>query len=299
MKAKSTLKQIFFYSLILFLIFPLYGNPVEKNSTDSNYTTYQENTPLYFGNPSKAAHDISSAENYLMEKKQFSLSYNSKTLCPNWVGWHLSKKDLGEVDRGNDFRADSDLPDEWYAVKKTDYKYNLYGYDRGHICPSADRTSSKEDNSITFLMTNMVPQSPDNNRKIWMHFENFERSLVQKGYELYIFAGPYGTGGTGAKGYFEEIPVIVKSGEIAKINVPAFTWKVLIAIPEGTDDINRITEETVSIAINVPNQMEITKNGDWEQYICSINEIENLTGYDFFDLLPDDIEEKIESSVYR
>lgn len=299
MKSKSTIRKIVFSFSILFFAFSLYGNPSENNSTVLNYSISRENTALYLGNPSKAKHDILEAENYLMEKSQFSLSYNSKTLCPNWVGWHLSKNDLGEADRSNDFRADVDLPSEWYAVNKTDYKYNLYGYDRGHVCPSADRTSSKEDNSITFLMTNMVPQSPDNNRKIWMHFENFERSLVQEGYELYIFAGPYGKGGTGAKGYFEEIPVFLKSGETVKINVPAFTWKVLIAIQEGTDDINRITKDTLSIAINVPNQMEITKNGDWEQFICSINDIEQLTGYNFFDLLPDDIEEKIESSIYK
>lgn len=258
-----------------------------------------EDTPLYFGNPSDAKPELSSSENYLMTKPQYTLSYNSKTLCPNWAAWHLSTDDFGEADRSDDFRPDSELPPDWYAIKKADYQYNKYGYDRGHVCPSADRTRTKEDNSMTFLMTNMMPQSPDNNRVIWMHFENYERELANAGNEVYIIAGPYGTGGTGAKGTFDEIPVKLKNGQVLHMNVPAYTWKVLIAFPKGTDDINRISEKNITaIAINVPNQMGMGKTGDWDQFICTIDEIENLTGYDFFELLPNDIENKIEASKY-
>ena len=152
---------------------------------------------------------------------------------------------------------------------------------------------------MTFLMTNMVPQSPDNNRIIWMHFENFERELVKKGNEVYIIAGPYGTGGTSSKGTFDEIPVNLKNGTTLHMNVPAYTWKVLIAIPSGDDDLNRISSETTAIAINVPNRMGMQKTGDWEQFLCSIDEIESMTGYDFFELLPDDIEDVIEKKVYN
>lgn len=258
-----------------------------------------EDSPLYFGNPSDAEPDVNNPENYLMAKPQYTVSYNTKTLCPNWAAWHLSTDDFGKADRSDDFRPDPELPSNWYAVKKADYQYNLYGYDRGHVCPSADRTATKEDNSMTFLMTNMVPQSPDNNRVIWMHFENYERELANAGNEVYIIAGPYGSGGTGAKGTFDEIPVKLKSGETLHMNVPASTWKVLLAFPKGTDDINRISSDTISIAINVPNKMGMGKTGDWEQFICSIDDIEALTGYDFFELLPDEIEDKLEAAKYN
>ena len=258
-----------------------------------------QNDPLFFGNPSDAIDDTTLETNYLMVKPQYTLSYNAQTFCPNWVAWHLDTENMGSADRMDDFRPDPQLPQGWYGIKKADYQYNKYGFDRGHVCPSADRTSSKEDNSMTFLMTNMVPQSPDNNRIIWMHFENFERELVKKGNEVYIIAGPYGTGGTSSKGTFDEIPVNLKNGTTLHMNVPAYTWKVLIAIPSGDDDLNRISSETTAIAINVPNRMGMQKTGDWEQFLCSIDEIESMTGYDFFELLPDDIEDVIEKKVYN
>ena len=265
-----------------------------------------ENTPLYFGNPSDAQPSVEARENYLMEKAQYTLSYNSSTLNPNWVAWHLCSEDLGKAGRGDNFRPDTELPEGWYAVRKNDYKFTYYGFDRGHICPSADRTASAEDNSMTFLMTNMVPQAPDNNRIVWVALEKFEREEVLTGKEAYIFAGPAGSGGTGDKGYFEEIPVTAKDGSELAITVPAYTWKILLILPEGEDDLARISdlaarEEASSqlqvIAVCVPNEQGCGKKGSWQQYLCSINYIEEITGYDFFELLTDDIEEKIESSV--
>lgn len=271
-------------------------NEYSSEEADLNH---EENSPLFFGNPSDALSDEKLESNYLMQKSQYTLSYNKDLLIPNWVAWHLSSADInGPAERGDDFRPDEDLPSQWYGVKKSDYQYNKYGFDRGHVCPSADRTSTQEDNSMTFLMTNMVPQSPDNNRVIWMHFENYERKLVEQGNELYIIAGPSGKGGTSGKGTFEEIPITLKNGDVLKMQVPAYTWKVLIAIPEGEDDLNRISEDTMVIAINVPNKMGMGKTGDWEQFITTIDEIENQTGYDFFELIPDTIEDILEKKVY-
>ena len=265
---------------------------------------HAENTPLYFGNPSDAVHEVASETNYLMEKPQFTLSYNNFTLNPNWVGWHLCKEDLGEADRSNNFRPDTELPEGWYAVRKNDYKFSAYGFDRGHICPSADRTATTEDNSMTFLMTNMVPQAPDNNRIVWVALEKYERELVLEGKETYIFAGPCGRGGTGDKGYFEGIPVAGGTGSAGgaggagrEIEVPAYTWKILLILPKGENDLERVSDSCEVIAVCVPNEKGCGKNGSWQQYICSIDYIEEITGYDFFELLPDEIEEEIESRV--
>lgn len=260
---------------------------------------HAEDSPLFFGNPSDAFADTKLDTNYLMVKPQFTLSYNTSTLCPNWVAWHLDSVNMGDADRSDDFRPDEELPEGWYGVKKADYQYNKYGFDRGHVCPSADRTATKEDNSMTFLMTNMVPQTPDNNRVIWMHFENFERELVKEGNEVYIIAGPYGTGGTSPKGTFDNIPIKLKSGQEYLMNVPAYTWKVLIALPAGDGDLDRMADTATAIAINVPNKTGMQKTGDWEQFLCSIDEIEAMTGYDFFELLPDDIEDALEARVYE
>jgi endonuclease G, mitochondrial len=122
----------------------------------------QENDNMGLGNPSKATTDITNAENYLMVKPQYCLSYSNSKHIPNWVSWHLGMTDLGVTKRKNNFHSDSTLPPEWYHVSSTDYSKT--GFDRGHMCPSADRTASEEDNSATFLMTNMVPQASNNNR---------------------------------------------------------------------------------------------------------------------------------------
>ena len=260
---------------------------------------HAENSPLFWGNPSDSISDTAATQNYLMEKPQFTICYNSDTLNPNWVAWHLAASDLGEADRADTFRPDTELPAGWYAVRKNDYKFTYYGFDRGHICPSADRTANTEDNSMTFLMTNMVPQAPDNNRIVWVALEKFEREQVLAGKEAYIFAGPYGKGGTGDKGYFEEIPVTLKDDRELSIIVPSHTWKIILFMPEGEDDFERaVTSGQAEIlAVNVPNEKGCGKNGSWQQYLCSVNYIEEITGYDFFELLPDDVEEEFESSV--
>jgi endonuclease G, mitochondrial len=273
---------------------------------------YPENTPLYFGNPSHAAADVSDEDNYLMEKKQYTLSYSSTRHIPNWVAWHLCAADLGKSGRADTFRADTQLPDKWYHVLKNDYQYARFGFDRGHICPSADRTGSREDNSATFLMTNMVPQAPDSNRIVWKSLEDYERSLVLGGKELYITAGPAGEGGTSGAGTFSEIPVPARDqygkAEIAEdgsviystmiIRVPSSTWKVILVLPEGTDDISRVTADTQVIAACIPNRQGCGEAGPWNVYTLSVDDLEKLTGYDFLSALPDGIENVIEEKRY-
>lgn len=260
---------------------------------------YAENNPLYFGNPSDATDDeITNECNFLLEKQGYTVSYNNNTLCPNWVAWHLTKDDLGESTRSDKFISDKSLPQKWYAVKKNDYQFPAYGFDRGHVCPSADRTSSNEMNQETFLMTNMIPQSPDCNRIVWKDLENYERELVMQGNELYIFAGGYGTGGIGNRGYFEKIIINPKNDNDENkkytLNVPEFCWKIILVLSNGNDDLNRIDENTKIICVSMPNQMGIQKTGSWEQFECSVNYIEEITHFDFFELLDDDLEEFLE-----
>lgn len=283
------MKKIFL--CVLFCVFSISFVLAKPSKYDYGHP---ENSPLYFGNPSDAQSVLSLDENYLLEKVQYVVSYNAKTLCPNWVGWHLCSDDLGDSGRSNKFVADSQLPDEFYKVTQKDYQFSLYGFDRGHVCPSADRTATVEDNKVTFLMTNMVPQAPDNNRIVWNALESYERELVDAGNEVYIFAGPAGTGGIGQKGQFDYIPVTTEDGQLLKINVPEYTWKVFLVLPAGDNDLERVTEETVAFAVCVPNVQGCNKEGSWQQYICSINYIEELTGLDFFEILDDNIEELLE-----
>lgn len=157
--------------------------------TGDTGTSATDGDNMALGNPSGAVTSTVYANNYLMVKSQYALSYNNSKLTCNWVSWYLGSSWLGSAARQDDFRADATLPSGWVQVGATDYSGS--GFDRGHMCPSADRTSTTSANSATFLMTNMVPQAPKNNQITWANLENYSRSLVSAGYELYIISGVY------------------------------------------------------------------------------------------------------------
>ncbi|MDT5158744.1 MAG: endonuclease mitochondrial [Acidobacteriota bacterium] len=243
---------------------------------------------LTMGNPSNAVTDVNQPTNYLLDKPQYAVSYHRDRGIPNWVSWHLDPTWLGSAARQNDFRADTTLPAGWYQVQNTDYTGS--GFDRGHHCPSADRTNTVASNSATFLMTNMMPQAPDNNQGPWEQLESYSRTLVSQGNELYIIAGGTGTGGTGSNGGTTNT---VAGGHVT---VPNVTWKVIIVLPQGTDDVNRVTASTRTIAIIMPNTQGI-RNNTWQQYRVSVDQVEALTGFDFFSNVPVGIQASIESTV--
>lgn len=252
------------------------------------------NIHLTMGNPSNAVMNTNQPCNYLLEKSQYVLSYCSTKNQANWVSWHLDPSWLGSTPRQDDFREDTTLPAGFYQVQETDYQFATYGFDRGHHTASADRTATVPDNSATFLMSNMMPQSPDNNQGPWNNMEQDLRTLVTgSGKELYIVMGGAGTGGTTASGTFNNI--VTPSGQ--QINVPNQVWKVIIVLDRAAgDDVARVTTSTRVIAVIMPNTSGI-RNNDWRQYRVSVDQVETLTGFNFFSNVPDNIENVIESTV--
>jgi endonuclease G len=243
---------------------------------------------LTMGNPSNATSDVNQPTNFLMEKPQYVLAYHRDRGTPVWTSWHLDSTWLGSAPRQNDFRADTTLPAGWYQVQGTDYSGS--GFDRGHMTPSADRTSTVADNSATFLMTNMIPQAPDNNQGPWADLENYLRTLVTAGNELYIISGGTGTGGSGSGGGTTNT---IANGHVT---VPAQTWKVIIVLPVGTNDVSRVTTSTRTIAVIMPNTQGI-RTTDWHTFRVSVDQVEALTGFDFFSNVPVGIQAVIESTV--
>ena len=233
---------------------------------------------LTMGNPSNAVTNVAQPNNYLMEKPEYSLSYSRDNGGPNWVSWHLDNSWLGTTPRQDDFRADTTLPAGWYQVQATDFSGS--GFDRGHMCPSADRTITVTANSATFLMTNMIPQLPANNQGVWANLESYSRSLVSQGNELYIISGGQG------------LQYFIANGHVA---VPAQTWKVIIVLPVGTNDVSRVTTSTRTIAVVIPNSGTI--GTDWRAYRVSVDQVEAITGFDFFSNVSASIQAVIEGRV--
>ncbi|MBC6697251.1 DNA/RNA non-specific endonuclease [Hymenobacter puniceus] len=248
--------------------------------------TATRDSHLAMGNPSGAVTDAAQYWNYLLVKPQFSMSYHRDRGVPNWVSWHLSSAWLGSTPRQDNFAADNSLPSTWF--KATSSSYTGSGFDRGHNCPSADRTGSVADNSATFLMTNMMPQAANNNQRTWAGLENYCRTLVDAGNELYIICGSYGTGGTGLNGYTTTI-----AG--GKITVPNRCWKVVVVMPNGTSDASRVTTSTRVIAINTPNDQSVAST--WGSYRTSVDAIEQATGYNLLSAVSSTVQATIESRV--
>ncbi len=233
---------------------------------------------IMLGNPSDATESVANPDNYLMVKPQYVLSYNRSKETLNWASWQLNKSWLGSVDRQNNFRPDPLLPPGWERV--TPSAYSGSGYDKGHVVPSGDRTRNIEDNSATFLMTNMIPQTPDNNRRTWEGLESYCRELVNQGKELYIIAGPLDSQGKPLKG---------------KVTIPRTTWKVVAILDRPGTGISGVTANTRVIAVDVPNQQGI--NPDWKAYRISVDLLEEMTDYNFLSNVPTAIQDVIEENI--
>lgn len=237
---------------------------------------------LLLGNPSNAVTNSSYTTNYLISRPQYALAYSNTARIPKWVSWHLAPPDLGTATRTTSFYADTSLPSGWYEVTNSDYTGS--GYDRGHNCPSADRTATAADNKALFYMTNIMPQQADNNQGPWESLETYCRSLVtDSGKELYIITCYDTTNGTIAGG---------------KVAIPKNVYKIIVVIPYASgNDLTRITASTTVIAVKMPNVAGIRSN-PWTQYITNVNAIESATGLHFFTALPSATQSALKSKTY-
>ena len=204
-----------------------------------------------FGNISSAG---SSANNRLVARTQFAASWNASKRIANWVAWRLRASDIGSTPR-SDFHVDPEIS------TPTPSDYTGSGYDRGHLCPSGDRTNTATNNYAVFTMLNIIPQAPDNNQGPWEKLESYTRTLAQAGRTVYVIAG-----GVGTRSSFNGI------------TVPASTWKIVVALAPGATYPN-VTGST-TIAVSMPNVQGIRAN-TWQQYQTSVSSIAAQTGYNF------------------
>ena len=236
---------------------------------------------MQLGNPSGVTANTNNHTHYLIQRTIEALDYNDTLGEANWASWDLTTNDAnGAVPRQDSFAADTNLPSGFFIVNNNAYASS--GYDRGHLCDSADRTDSTNDNNLTFLMSNMMPQAPDNNRVTWGNFEDYCRTLAQTN-ELLIICGP--SGFTGAK--------INTNGYVS---IPSYTWKIVVVTSPGTGAAtNRIAATNRVITIRVPNTNGV--NSAWQTYITSAAQIEVDTGFTFFTALPTNVAAALRAKV--
>lgn len=224
--------------------------------------------------------DADPSDDVLLDRQAYVVSYNPDKRVPNWVAWHLDRSDLGRVKRRNDFRADHLLPSGMSVATPADYVRS--GYDRGHLCPSADRDDTAEHNSLTFLMTNMVPQLHELNAGPWEKLEEHERELAAGAdAELFLVAG----------GIFAARPPTIGRG----VAVPRATFKIIVALRRG-ERADAVTPATPIVAVAMPNERWVAAR-PWTEFVTSVDELERETGYDFLSSVREDVQAVLEARV--
>jgi len=222
--------------------------------------------------------DSDPSDDYLMDHGAYVLSYSAERNEANWVAWRVDASDLGSSGRSTTFHADSALPSSMYHVVSGDYTGS--GYDRGHLCPSADRTKTAAINAVTFLMTNVHPQLHTLNAGVWEKMETFERDLASAdGAEVYVVAGPL----------FGAHPDTIGNG----VAVPDASFKIVVALASG-DTAADVTKTTAVYAAIMPNQDDVS-TAAWTSYITTVDEIELRSGYDFLTRVPAAVQKVIEA----
>jgi len=196
----------------------------------------------------------------------YALSYHEKYEQAEWVFYELKANNVSNTN----FQRPFFIYDPKVKTQSADYKnYKNSGYDRGHLCPAGDMKFSKEAFDDTFYTSNISPQKSDFNNGVWNRLEQKTRYWSQKYDDIYVVTGGILT---------DDLETIGRE----KVAVPKYFYKVLLDETDG---------DYKMIAFLVPH--ENSKKPLYE-FVVSVDEIERLTGIDFFPALPDKIENELE-----
>ncbi len=203
----------------------------------------------------------------LVEHTGFSLGYNERYEQASWVAYPLVREQvLGQGSRDRFFNPDPKV--KTGSALFSDYTRS--GYDRGHLAPAADFKHSEGQMRETFYMSNISPQDREFNAGIWNDLEKLVRAWANKYEKIYVVTGPVLK------------PGLKTIGKINKVAVPEQFYKVVLyAEPPYIKGIAFLLR-------NEPASMPLSKAA------VSIDSVESLTGIDFFPMLPDDIEDRVE-----
>lgn len=208
----------------------------------------------------------------IIQHTGYTLSYDAKNKTPQWVAWELTNEETrGKEERTNDFQPDPQV----IGTQVVTFDYSGSGYDRGHMAPAGDMKWSKQAMQESFYMTNICPQDHHLNTEDWNDLEMKSREWARRYGKVYIACGPI------YKGIRNEY-----IGE-HRVKVPDAFFKVILI-----DDARK------SYALGF---LFENKAGErpLKEYLVSVDEIERITGMDFFSVLPDNLEDRLEAETLR
>jgi endonuclease G len=243
-----------------------------RNKKDTESTPTSKTTDLDFAFEKTKDFELpSSSSNYgIVRHEAYTLGYSEKYEQAAWVAYQLTASEVkGTTERENDFRPDPQV----VTGSATPEDYRASGYDRGHLAPAADFKSSARFMSESFYMSNMSPQVPEFNRGIWERLESRVRTWVRNDKVLYIVSGPVLKG---------KLPTI---GKRTKVAVPEMYYKIIL-------DLKKPDIKSIAFLLkNEPSSKSLSS------FVVSIDEVEKVTGLDFFPSMPDDLEKELEGEI--
>ena len=219
----------------------LVGLCVMFTASPQVHATIDVSLQMQLGDPSNASADTNNHAHYLIQRSVEAIDYSDNLGEPNWASWDLTSGDVGSATRSTTYFTDTNLPPDFYQVTDNDYVgVGAIDFNRGHLCPSEDRTDTRQDNDTVFFMSNIMPQSGPNNQGVWANLETYCRTLASAGNELLIIWGPSGFG-------TNKIP----SG---KAYIGSNVWKIVVAVPLGSGTaLSRLNVTNRVIAVSIPN----------------------------------------------
>lgn len=211
---------------------------------------------------------LSRPDDEIVRHEGYTLRFRDQYKVADWVAYPLLPEEInGNTAReGSGFRPDPAVPTG--SALPSDYTRS--GYDRGHLAPAGDFKFSRRMMQETFYMSNVTPQAPQFNRGIWKELEELVRQWALRDNGLYVVTGPVLKPG---------LPTI---GRVTEVSVPGKFYKVILYC--NKPDIRMIG----FLLDNEPSNRSLT------QFVVPVNQIQQLTGIDFFPKIPDDLERQLE-----
>ncbi|MDD3741174.1 MAG: DNA/RNA non-specific endonuclease [Bacteroidales bacterium] len=212
----------------------------------------------------------------------FCLVYDEEHEMAKWTA-HIVSRDIatGGINRTNDFRIDSliktgssEEEDYFLTEEKEDgtLKYDGFGYDRGHLAPSADFRWSATALSESYFYSNMTPQLPAFNRELWADVESFVREYVYNnpGLDVFVVTAPI---------LRDDLPKQERSKN--NLSIPEYHYKIVVDFKNNKGIAFLVSQKNLDYPI--------------ESYVVSIDSLEKITGINYYPTLTNDEEKLIES----
>lgn len=236
----------------------------------NNFSTQKQSGTWRNNDESIMLPAIRSSQDVILRRKAYTAMYDRNMRIPRWVAWHLTRSNTyGRNSRKNEqFMEDESLA----RPRATNFDYMSSGYDRGHMCPAGDNKWDTQALRETFLFSNCCPQLHGLNSGDWNDLEIQCREWAQEYGDIHIVCGPVLRG------------MSHKTIGKNRVVVPEAFFKVILCMRGTPKAIGFIYEHD-------------SRHRPMGSRACSVDQVERITGFDFFASLPDNIENRVEATA--